>query len=306
MKHRFLCILVILLALVTVLASCSAASPNDGAIGDPGEYENNASGTDSPAAGGAVNPGDLFGDYDRKIIRTVHMACESKAYDDAVTTVMTALATHGGYVESSSATGGLSRSTDKTASARRSEYTLRIPAENLDAFLESLRTDGNIHITDQSMKSDEITGAYYDTQTRIETLTAEKNSLSAMLEGFTDYSDISAMLEVQRRLYDVIEEIETLQTKLNLYDSQVALSTVHLTLREVIEYTETAEPTFLARIGDAFVESWTDFGRGWQNFAVWFVEAFPTLLILGAIATAITLIVRRSVKKSKAKKNASP
>ena len=127
-----------------------------------------------------------------------------------------------------------------------------------------------------------------------------------MLEGFTDYKDISNMLKVQERLYDVIEEIEALQTKLNLYDGRVAMSTVNLSLNEVIVYTEVVEPdpTFGERIGEAFRESWADFGEGCQDFAVWFVEAFPTLLVLVVIHGGIFLIIYTSVKRGQKKRAA--
>jgi hypothetical protein len=114
------------------------------------------------------------------------------------------------------------------------------------------------------------------------------------------------MLKVQERLYDVIEEIEALQTKLNLYDGQVAMSTVRLSLREVIVYTAVVEPdpTFGERIGEAFRESWADFGEGCQDFAVWFVEAFPTLLVLVVVHGGIFLIIFASVKRGQKKRAA--
>ena len=187
-----------------------------------------------------------------------------------------------------------------------------MPAEALDAFLETLRTDEGIRILSQNASSDEITATYYDTVSRLETLEAEKASLMAMLEGFTDYSDINSMLKVQERLYNVIEEIEALKTKLNLYDGQVAMSTVYLTLREVITYTEVVveAPTFGERIGKAFRESWSDFGEGCQDFAVWFVEAFPTLMVLGIIGGGIAAVIvtlnRKAEKRRQATKASAP
>ncbi len=296
----------VVMMLMAVLAACSAGSSNESmAIGDAPSMNEAAGGMDAgaadavkPESGGAVGEA-VSGEFDRKIIRTVNMSCEATAYDDAVTAIMTALAEHGGYVEASTVTNDQTagKTAEQIGNARRASYTLRIPAEKLDAFLEALRTDGGIHVVSQDMSSDEITGAYYDTKTRLETLNAEKTSLSAMLEGFTDYGDISAMLQVQERLYNVIEEMEALQTKLNLYDSQVAMSTVNLSLREVVTFTEVEEPGFGERMGKAFAESWTDFGHGCQDFAVWFVESFPTLLIWAIVLTGIALIVIRIVKK---------
>lgn len=292
----------LLVALVT-LASCSADVPSGDMAPGLSPDQNTAGGMEGGSSDGTLT-GGLNGDYDRKIIRTVTMSCETKAYDDAITTVMTALNAYGGYVESSNTTG--TGFEDVKHSERRATYTLRVPAEKLDAFLEDLRKDEGIRILSQNATSDEITATYYDTVSRLETLQAEKTSLTAMLEGFTDYSDITSMLKVQERLYNVIEEIEALQTKLNLYDGQVAMSTVHLTLREVIIYTEVVDPdpTFGQRVKDAFVESWTDFGRGWQNFFVWFIEAFPTLLVVVGIHAGIFFIIYGSVKRGRKKRAA--
>ncbi len=291
-----------LLIVLCLLVSCAASDKGNNMPGDP---DFNAGGmTGAPTE--EIKPDGTVGEFERKVIRTVNMSCESKAFDDAVSVILTALQAHDGYVEASSSSGVAEKSVspnESTGNARRVSYTLRIPAEKLDSFLNALRVDDGIRILSQDMTSTEITGSYYDAKTRLETLKAEKDSLTAMLSSFTDYDKISAMLEVQERLYDVIEEMEALQTTLNLYDSQVALSTVNLSLREVVEYTEVAEPTFGERIADAFKESWTDFGRGWQNFAVWFVEAFPTLLILGGIAAVVIVIVLREKRKRDAVRN---
>ena len=299
---RMLTLIAALLVILTTLMSCDASPAGDMAPGSP-SLDSSVGGMEGGSGDGTL-AGGQNGEYDRKIIRTVTMSCETKGYDDAVTLIMTALQSHGGYVETSNTTG--TGYDDVKNSERRATYTLRVPAEKLDAFLEALRADEGIRILSQNATSSEITAAYYDTVSRLETLEAEKTSLTAMLEGFTDYSDINSMLKVQERLYDVIEEIEALQTKLNLYDGQVAMSTVHLTLREVIIYTEVVEPdpTFGQRVKEAFVESWTDFGRGWQNFFVWFIEAFPTLLVVVGIHAGIFFIIYGSVKRGQKKRAA--
>ncbi|MBR6782617.1 MAG: DUF4349 domain-containing protein [Clostridia bacterium] len=302
---RILALAVALLMALMTLVSCDAAGDSYAENVSPSidaADRDTAGGMEGGSADGTV--GSLSGDYDRKIIRTVTMSCETKAYDDAITLIITALQTHGGYVETSETTGTGYESVRN--SERRATYTLRVPAEKLDAFLETLRSNDGIRILSQNATSSEITAAYYDTVSRLETLEAEKTSLTVMLEGFTDYSDINAMLRVQERLYDVIEEIESLQTKLNIYDGQVAMSTVKLSLREVITYTEVVEPdpTFGQRIKTAFSKSWADFGRGCQNFAVWFVGAFPPLLVVVSIYAAIFFIIYGSIKRRNRKRAA--
>ena len=302
---RILALAVALLMALMTLVSCDAAGDSYAENVSPSidaADRNTAGGMEGGSADGTV--GSLSGDYDRKIIRTVTMSCETKAYDDAITLIITALQTHGGYVETSETTGTGYENVKN--SERRATYTLRVPAESLDTFLETLRANEGIRILSQNASSNEITAAYYDTVSRLETLEAEKTSLTAMLKGFTDYNDINAMLRVQERLYDVIEEIESLQTKLNIYDGQVAMSTVKLSLREVITYTEVVEPdpTFGQRIKTAFSKSWADFGRGCQNFAVWFVGALPPLLVVVSIYAAIFFIIYGSIKRRNRKRAA--
>ena len=299
---RILTLTVALLLAVLTLAACDSGASLDSAPNMPATDNSTADGMEGGDGAGSIVNGQPTDN--RKIIRTVTMSCETKAYDDAVTLIMDTLNAHGGYVEASNVTGTGFENVKN--SARRASYTLRVPAEKLDAFLETLRTDEGIRILSQNATSDEITATYYDTVSRLETLKAEKASLTAMLEGFTDYKDISNMLKVQERLYDVIEEIEALQTKLNLYDGRVAMSTVKLSLNEVIIYTEVVvpDPTFGERIGEAFRESWADFGEGCQDFAVWFVEAFPTLLVLVVIHGGIFLIIYTSVKRGQKKRAA--
>lgn len=301
LKIRNLLILLTALFLISTLISCAAegSSMADSYYPDASEKSEVMGGiTSDGSASGKPESDDL---YERKIIRTVDMSCETKSFDAATEFILGTLSTYGGYVETSSVSGTGYRENDHSASARYATYTLRVPAENLDAYLAALRANEGIRIVKQSSASNEITGAYYDITTRIETLEIERDSLQQMLAGFTDYSDINAMLSVQERLYNVIEEIEALKTQLKIYDNQVDLSTVNLSVSEVFTYTEAATPSFGERVGEAFSESWTDFADNCQDFAVFLVSALPTLLVLGVIAAVIVLIVLTSLRKGKKK-----
>ena len=310
-KHITPRLIALLLAAFTVisLVACSSGDKSSSPSDSLAWGENSAGGMEGGMKDEAIAPDSTGQSYDRKIIRRVDMSCETKVFDDALSMIMATLSTYGGHVEASSINGtgyDASRSTgttySQTQSPRRASLTLRVPAEKLDTFLETLRADEGIRIRSQTSTSDEITATYYDLKTRLDTLGAERDALMAMLEGFTDYKDISAMLMVQERLYDVIEEIEALQTRINLYDDQVAMSTVTLSLTEVLTYTTTQNPTFGARISQAFRNSWTDFADGCQDFAVFFVSALPTLLTFAVIVGGILCIILLGIRGGKKRK----
>lgn len=237
----------------------------------------------------------------RKIIRTMRITAETKAFDTATAAIEALCADLGGYIESSSRSGGSIRYSSSVV-ARSASYILRIPAEKLDAFRAGM--SGDINVVDESSKISDITDQYFDVDTRIATLKVEEERLLAMLEKATE---LEYLITLEQRLSEVRYEIESYTGTLRRYDSQVAYSTVHLNLDEVVEYTEVIETpkTFGQQLSIAFRESWTDFADGCKDFAVWFVYAIPTLLVLAVIGTVIiggiVLLARRSSRRRKAK-----
>ena len=239
------------------------------------------------------------GDYSEKIIKNVNISAQTKEYEKSLDGILTALKQNGGYEEAVTSSGRNYYSGDYyTRSAR---MTLRIPAENLDAFLGEV---GNmINITSQSSSMSNVTAQYYDTKARLEVLEAERKAYEEML---TMAKDVSEVLEIKDRLYKTIEEIEANKTQLNIYDNKVSYSTVIINLDEVKEYVEVPTPktSFGTRIANSFKQSWKNFADNCQDFAVWFVSALPTILVLAVIigvGTVIGLVVSKKVRNKKNK-----
>ncbi len=297
-KQRFLACLLILVLMLAVLASCGKASndalysENDyagkgedaGFVSDK-EYVSDT--VESPESGGTLK-------YDEKIIKTVSMSAETRDYDRAFAEIRSLVARFGGYEESVKSTG---RSYDSADRYTRTAYlVVRIPAEQLDAFLNQVGT--MVNVTSEYATVSNVTAQYYDMQARLEVLETEKEAYEEMLKKS---EDVSYLLKIRDRLYDVIEEIESYKTRLALLDQKVAYSTVTVDLHEVIEYTEKPikDPTFGERIGKAFAESWESFADGCQNLAVWFVGAIPTILVLAVIsagAVGFFLLFRKRMR----------
>ena len=307
-KFRFIALALILLIMIPLAASCAAkenaadrdiyydnslSAPESANKGESGKFDGF---TSDSASGSITSNTENKGEYERKIIKTVNMTAETKEYDKAISSISDMIAANGGYIESSSTNG---KSYNNYGTYRLyASYTIRIPAENLDAFLGQV--GGVLNVTSNNASQNDVSGSYYDIVSRLETLNAEKTALLAMYEKA---ETVEYMLQIQQRLYDVIEEIEAYTTRLNYYDGQVSYSTVHLNLNEVIEYTDVTDPiTYGERIADAFKDSWEDFGEGCQDFSIWFVGAIPTLLVLAVIGGGITLIVLTIVRKPRAKK----
>ncbi len=232
--------------------------------------------------------------YERKIIKTANVSAETKVFDDALGLVEELCASASGYIESSSVRGV---SLDSGSNRRYASYTLRIPAENFDLFNEGL--GGILNIVSSSSNADEVTASYYDIQSRIEVLELQKESLQTMYDNYTDYKDINSLISLQDKLFAVIEEIESYKTMLRVYDDKVSYSTVHLSINEVIDYTEDTEnDTFWQKLGKSISGGWDVFLTIMTGLVTTLAFLLPELVLVAIIITVAIMISKR-IKKEK-------
>lgn len=236
-------------------------------------------------------------DYEAKIIKKYQITAETKAFDDVLKKLETLISENGGYIESSKINGRNLNS--NRYSSRYATYTLRIPAKNVEIFIDS--TENLVHITSSGSTAENVTSKYYDLQSRVDVLEAERVALNEMLEKA---SNIDTILRIRDQLNKVISDIESIKTQLKLYDSLVSYSTVSLTIEEVIDYTEPVvdDPTWGEELVEAFKESWSDFAEGFQSFTVFVVYAIPTVLtlaVIGGVSVVVLTLVQKKRKKKK-------
>jgi hypothetical protein len=245
------------------------------------------------------NGGTVEADKAVKIIKTVDITGETKDFDNTVQNIKDRVSEFNGYIEKSNVSGGQSlydqRRREKTA-----ELVLRIPSEKLSEFLD--KTNALINVISSKESTKDVTLEYYDAESRLNTLKTKRTALEQMLEQATNLED---MLLIQDNLYDVISEIEAYQSKLNLYDNKVNYSTINLKIQEVVEYTvqKEKEPSFWERTKTTFIDSWKGFGEFWQDFAIFVVGIFPSLIIIAVFAAIITLVILKASRRNKDKNN---
>lgn len=296
MKKRSLtliCIAILTLAVV-MLAMCSCGKGSDGAMDINKEAPNQSYKSD-----GSFNNGMLDlpeSDGTQKLIRTCSVEAETRDFDTAAASLNERISQFGGYVESQNSTGS---SYNSSHGSRRLTVTVRIPAEKFGDFVAGL---GDImNVTGTTSEVQNITEAYYDTEARLETLKAERESLQKMMASIDNAKEYDFWLTMQTRLSTIEQDIASLEAKLRTYDNRVSYSTVRISLNEVIEYTPAASPTFAERVSRSFKSSWKSFASFWQDFAVWIVSLLPVIITLSVIAGAVVIIVVSATKKKNKK-----
>ncbi len=288
--------LALCLILALSFASC-AKSANDAAAPENGSVSQNyfsyttddivtESVADSSASGSTAS------ELNEKIIKTVDLSVETKEYDAYIAALSASVTAAGGYIESSSADFGNGYSSNRYAT-----YTVRIPADKLGDFLVSAGKNGII--TNKTEEQQNVTLEYVDLESRIEAYKTEKQTLTGLLEKAESLDNV---LAIQERLSEVNYQIESYTSQLKVLENRVSYSTVTLRICEVERVTE-AEPTVWSRIKNRFADNLDDLVDWFKDAVVEIVGGLPVLVPLAAVIAAAILILRKIIKKRKAKKN---
>ena len=283
-----LCIL-LLLGLVGCSAARESTSGNAAADSYISKEEVN------PDAGNTTNLPE-----NRKLIQIVNMQVETENLDTVLQQIDDRVAQLGGYIESSYVQNGSAYSGRRY---RNANMTIRIPAKDLEAFVDRVGDVTNVVSSQKTVE--DVTLNYVATESRMKALQAEE---ARLLELIGKAGSLADLLTLEQRLTEVRTELEKVTSALKVLENQVDYATIHLSISEVKEYTDVTEPeTVWERISVGFVESLEGVGNFFVELFVFVVVASPYLVLLGAITAGIIVMIRianrKKSKKAEEKKN---
>ncbi len=203
----------------------------------------------------------------------------------------------GGYIESSSLEGNNIYS---NYSQRYASFTVRIPKDKEDSFMQGM--DENANIRSKSESTEDITLKYVDTESHKEALKLEQERLMAILEKAETVEEI---ISLESRLSQVRYELGSYESTLRTYDNLVDYITVHIQVNEVQEITEPPKQSAGERMISGFKNSVKNIGRGIKEFTIWIIIHIPYLVVWAIVIGAVVLVVRVWKKRRKKKKQNS-
>jgi Domain of unknown function (DUF4349)/Putative zinc-finger len=157
----------------------------------------------------------------RKLVRNATAELEVVSFEDAVQKITAFAAEDKGYVSTSSS--------EKQENGKlRGEVVVKVLPDNLDRFLLKLRGLGELK--NQALTTEDVTKAYFDTESRMKNARLMEQRLIEILK--TKSKDVADLLAVEKELGRVREEIEKMQGELKFMDSQVQFATVTIQLSE--------------------------------------------------------------------------
>ena len=175
----------------------------------------------APYQGPEASPSAVGPTANRKLVRNATAELEVASFDESVQKITAFASEEKGYVSTTSS--------EKQANGKlRGEIVVKVLPDNLDRFLGKLRGIGELK--NQALTTEDVTKTYFDTESRLKNARLMEQRLIEILK--TKSKDVADLLEVEKELGRVREEIETMQGELKFMDSQVAFATVTITLAE--------------------------------------------------------------------------
>jgi len=157
----------------------------------------------------------------RKLIRNATVQLEIASFDDVVQRITAFAKEEHGYVATTNS--------EKQANGKlRGQVVVKVLPQNLDPFLQKIRGLGELK--NQTLGTEDVTKAYFDTDARLKNARVMEQRLIDMLN--TKTGKVSDLLQVEKELSRVREEIEKMQGELKYWDSQVQFATVTISLAE--------------------------------------------------------------------------
>lgn len=238
-RHRtalsLLLVSVLLLSMFS-LTGCSGggrdsdrSNTNTGNYGEESFSPNEMGGGWNDGAGALDNSGQLSrtsipGGDDVKLIRRASLTLEAVDFDQSANQLQQLVTDCGGYFESSN----LDMGSYASRGYRYGNYTVRIPQDKYDSFLNSV---GQLcHVTNRSESAEDVGLQYYNLESQIRLLEIKQERLLSLLEQAQTMEDI---IQLENSLSEIQYLLEQNNSQRNRYDSLISYSTIDISLQQV-------------------------------------------------------------------------
>ena len=203
----------------------------------------------------------------KKIIRDGEMRLEVDDLKAAKTFIDTTLKKFGAYYENERY-----ESNDYQSSFY---LKIRVPAVNFDDLV-NMASEHAAKVTMKNINARDVTEEFYDIRTRLEN---NKSYMAQYRKLLTRANSIKDILEVQEKIRNLEEEMDSKKGRLKYISDRVKYSTLNLTLTQRHEWQDRDEKSF-------FEKTWTalkDGGGYFMEFVLVLFRLWPFIVLLAAL-----------------------
>jgi hypothetical protein len=231
---------------------------------------------DTPERESAQVPGE------RKLVRRGEMTIEVRSVTEALAALGRIIGSAGGHTANQS-------ERHNEYGGRSASVTCRVPAGGLDAIVVAVKALGLQRTL--TLSAEDISTAYFDAGVRIKTQSELERQLVALLARPTN--KLSNLLEIERELARVREEIDRLEGRTRSWDNQIALSSLTITLEEPAPVVAGTGGGLLRTLGQSFGEAAENFILAVAGIIAATGSVLPAIVLVGAGGLAVRRWWRR-------------
>lgn len=214
---------------------------------------------------------------ERKFIKNGRVVFKTGSISKTKVSITKLVKDYKGYVSSERASKN-----DK----RINQYlTVRIPAVQFDSFLKKL-SKGVKEYDEKSINVSDVTERFYDLTSRLKN---KKQLERRYLQVLNKAKTVKEILDVEREIGKLREDIESAEGKLKYLSSQISLSTFNITFYKEIK--KEVEET------NSFFEAFESGIEAIKDFILYLISIWPFVII----AFISYLVIRRRIKRKKFK-----
>lgn len=216
-----------------------------------------------------------------KIIKSGNLKFQTDDLDKTFNTIQAAVKKHKADIKNDS------QYNDDEALTRR--ISVRIPNEEFDAFIADISV-GVGYFDLKSISSEDVTEEYIDVASRIKTQKVLEQRYYELLKKATK---ISEMLEIEKKLSEIREEIEAKEGRIKYIENKVAMSTLDIEFYKPLAQGQKATASYGGKIGNALKSGF----NGISNFFIELLGIWPVIVTLVVLIILIRKRIKRKNKK---------
>lgn len=213
-----------------------------------------------------------------KIIKTADLRFQSSDLDTSYENLKTGITKYKAIIQNDES--------GKTDESVYRNLTIRIPSQNFDSFISDI-SKGVQHFDRKEISQQDVTEEYVDTESRMK---SKKKLEERYLQLLSKASKVSEMLEIEKKLAEIREEIEAKEGQLKYMQNRVSMSTVNIQMYTYNASESGATVSYGGKIWNSIKEGF----NGLSNFMLSIISIWPFILIFVGV---FIFLKRRFFKK---------
>jgi len=215
----------------------------------------------------------------QKIIKEASLRFETDNLEDTFNRIQTAITANKASIQNDSE--------GKDYGNIYRNLTVRVPSQNFDSFINAI-SKGVSYFERKDISSQNVTEEYIDLTTRLKTKRKLEERYLQILQKATKISEI---LEIEKQISAIREEIEAKEGQLKYLENRVSESTVTIEFYKTIAQKEGVKTSYGSKI-------WTAIQSGFfslSEFLISIISLWPFIILFCVIA----YFIRRRFKRKK-------